>query len=98
MAKTYATEVLWRVVNHAVQINGGNGYMSEYPFERFLRDARIKLIEFVDLESSQVYLAIRSGNFQVVDVGLLQHNLGDPTLFEILSELAPDLLPQRSPG
>ena len=35
MAKTYASEVLWRVVNHAVQINGGNGYMSEYPFERF---------------------------------------------------------------
>jgi acyl-CoA dehydrogenase family protein 9 len=44
MSKIFASEVLWRVVNHAVQINGGNGYMSEYPFERFLRDARINLI------------------------------------------------------
>ncbi|TDI31677.1 MAG: acyl-CoA dehydrogenase [Acidobacteria bacterium] len=44
MSKTFAGEVLWRVVNHAVQINGGNGYMSEYPYERFLRDARINMI------------------------------------------------------
>ncbi len=44
MSKIFASEVLWRVANHAVQINGGNGYMSEYPFERFLRDARINLI------------------------------------------------------
>ena len=44
MCKVFASEALWRTVNHAVQINGGNGYMSEYPFERYLRDARINLI------------------------------------------------------
>ena len=66
----------------------------------FLRQciARINLIEFVDVDSSRVYLAIRSGNFQVTDASLLQQNLCDESLSEILSELAPDLLPGRAPG
>lgn len=41
LCKIHASEAMWRVVNHAVQINGGFGYMREYPFERSLRDARI---------------------------------------------------------
>ncbi|MFQ5766507.1 MAG: acyl-CoA dehydrogenase family protein [Acidobacteriota bacterium] len=44
ICKIFASEVLWRVANDAVQINGGNGYMSEYPYERVLRDSRINLI------------------------------------------------------
>jgi len=60
----------------------------------FLRQciARIKLIEFVDIDSNQVFLSIRSGSFNVADATLLQQNLGDEILSEILSELAPDLL------
>ena len=58
MAKTFATEVLWRVVNHAVQINGGNGYMSEYPFERFLRDARINTIFEGTNEIMRLYICM----------------------------------------
>ncbi len=44
ICKVFSSEALWRVVNHAVQVNGGNGYMKEYPYERFLRDARINMI------------------------------------------------------
>ncbi len=44
ICKIFASEALWRVVNNAVQINGGDGYMKEYPYERFLRDARINMI------------------------------------------------------
>lgn len=44
LCKIQASEALWRTVNHAVQINGGFGYMREYPFERALRDARINPI------------------------------------------------------
>jgi acyl-CoA dehydrogenase family protein 9 len=44
LCKFYVTEVLWSVINDALQCAGGNGYMEEYPFERFLRDARINLI------------------------------------------------------
>jgi alkylation response protein AidB-like acyl-CoA dehydrogenase len=29
------------VVNEAVQIHGGYGYMKEYPVERYFRDARV---------------------------------------------------------
>jgi acyl-CoA dehydrogenase family protein 9 len=44
LCKFYITEVQWKVINDALQIAGGNGYMEEYPFERFLRDSRINLI------------------------------------------------------
>ncbi|MFQ5700375.1 MAG: acyl-CoA dehydrogenase family protein, partial [Acidobacteriota bacterium] len=44
LCKILASEAMWRTVNHAVQINGGAGYMREYPFERALRDARINPI------------------------------------------------------
>jgi alkylation response protein AidB-like acyl-CoA dehydrogenase len=44
MTKLYCSEALGKCVDHAVQIHGGMGYMSEYPIERFYRDARITRI------------------------------------------------------
>ncbi|WP_156289705.1 acyl-CoA dehydrogenase family protein [Oceanobacillus salinisoli] len=44
MAKAYATEMVCRVTDEAVQIHGGNGYMMEYPVQRYWRDARIQPI------------------------------------------------------
>lgn len=41
MAKLYASEVCNKVAYKAVQIFGGYGYISEYPVERYFRDARI---------------------------------------------------------
>ena len=41
MAKLYCSEVMGRVVNHAVQIFGGYGLMKDYPVERFYRDHKI---------------------------------------------------------
>lgn len=42
--KVFATEAHWRTCNHGVQIAGGIAYVEEYPYERFLRDARINMI------------------------------------------------------
>ncbi|MEW6661780.1 MAG: acyl-CoA dehydrogenase family protein [Bacillota bacterium] len=44
MVKLFASEVLNRVADKAVQIHGGMGYMKDYPVERFYRDARITRI------------------------------------------------------
>lgn len=40
-AKLFASEMARRVVNKAVQIHGGYGYMKEFPVERYYRDQRI---------------------------------------------------------
>ncbi|WP_110926873.1 acyl-CoA dehydrogenase family protein [Bacillus massiliglaciei] len=42
--KIYCSEVLGRIVDEAVQIHGGCGYMQEYEVERLYRDARISRI------------------------------------------------------
>ncbi len=44
MAKLYASEMLGRVTDRAVQIYGGMGLMSDLPIERFWRDARVERI------------------------------------------------------
>ena len=44
MAKLYASEVALEVANEAVQIHGGNGYVSEYHVERMMRDSKITQI------------------------------------------------------
>ncbi|MBN9738198.1 MULTISPECIES: acyl-CoA dehydrogenase family protein [unclassified Pseudonocardia] len=40
-AKYFASEMVGRVADRAVQIHGGAGYMSDTPVERFYRDARL---------------------------------------------------------
>lgn len=41
MAKLFASEVAMRATYEAIQIFGGNGYSSEYPVERYWRDAKL---------------------------------------------------------
>lgn len=43
-AKLYASEMLGRVTDAAIQIHGGMGLMNDYPLERFWRDARVERI------------------------------------------------------
>ena len=40
-AKLFASEVSSRVTNHAIQIHGGYGYVTDFPVERYLRDAKL---------------------------------------------------------
>ena len=40
-AKLFASEVSSRATNAAIQIHGGYGYTTDYPVERFLRDAKL---------------------------------------------------------
>lgn len=43
-AKLFHTEMQWEVVDAALQLHGGAGYMNEYPIARLWRDARVQRI------------------------------------------------------
>ncbi|MFC3051742.1 acyl-CoA dehydrogenase family protein [Kordiimonas pumila] len=44
MAKRFATDTGFDVVNAALQLHGGYGYLSDYPIEKLLRDLRVHQI------------------------------------------------------
>jgi alkylation response protein AidB-like acyl-CoA dehydrogenase len=44
MAKMFASERAVEVTDEAIQVFGGSGYVSDYPVERYFRDARITKI------------------------------------------------------
>jgi len=61
LAKLYAGEVSRRVVNEAVQIHGGYGFMDEYPVSRMYRDQKINEIGEGTNEVQRVVLARMMG-------------------------------------
>ncbi|MDB9786567.1 acyl-CoA dehydrogenase family protein [Bacteriovoracaceae bacterium] len=44
ISKVMSTESLWNTIDESLQISGGNGFMREFPYERYLRDSRINRI------------------------------------------------------
>lgn len=44
MAKKFATDKCFDIVNDSLQMHGGYGYLRDYPIERFLRDLRVHQI------------------------------------------------------
>lgn len=42
--KVFGSEMVFRAANEALQIAGGIGYSREFPYEQFVRDARINMI------------------------------------------------------
>ena len=44
LAKRFATDTCFSIVNDALQIHGGYGYLNDYPIERILRDLRVHQI------------------------------------------------------
>ncbi|MEM7020094.1 MAG: acyl-CoA dehydrogenase family protein, partial [Pseudomonadota bacterium] len=41
MAKLYTSEMAEKVCSEAIQIHGGYGYLSDFPVEKYYRDARV---------------------------------------------------------
>jgi alkylation response protein AidB-like acyl-CoA dehydrogenase len=41
MAKLFASEIAVRATNEALQIHGGNGFIKDYPVEKFYRDVKL---------------------------------------------------------
>lgn len=65
ISKVFASEALWRAVDEALQVAGGNGFMREYPYERVLRDCRINRIFEGTNEVLRLFIALSAMN----DVG-----------------------------
>ena len=42
--KVFSTEALWQGVYEVLQVHGGQGYFTDEPYERYMRDARINTI------------------------------------------------------
>lgn len=59
MAKRFATDFGFKVINEALQLHGGYGYIREYPLERLLRDARVHQILEGTNEIMRVIIARR---------------------------------------
>ncbi|OGS41006.1 MAG: acyl-CoA dehydrogenase [Euryarchaeota archaeon RBG_13_31_8] len=61
MAKLFASEIAMRTTVKAIQIYGGNGYMREYPLERYYRDIKLCTIGEGTSEVQRMVIARQLG-------------------------------------
>jgi alkylation response protein AidB-like acyl-CoA dehydrogenase len=57
IAKMWATETEWQIVDDCLQLHGGYGYINEYPIARIFRDSRIARIYGGSTEIMKVIIA-----------------------------------------
>ena len=57
MAKLFASEMAERVCSGAIQIHGGYGYLSDFPVEKYYRDARVLQIYEGTSEVQKIVIA-----------------------------------------
>ncbi|MEW6430884.1 MAG: acyl-CoA dehydrogenase family protein [Myxococcota bacterium] len=62
ITKVYGSEAMWRTIDEALQIAGGNGFMREFPYERALRDARINRIFEGTNDILRLFIALTAMN------------------------------------
>ncbi len=93
ISKVYATEALWRTIDEALQVAGGNGFMREFPYERMMRDCRINRIFEGTNEILRLFIALTAMNDVGSQLKEISASLGnvftDPIKgFGVLSEYA----------
>jgi len=59
MAKRFATDACFHIVDEALQLHGGYGYLKDFPLERYLRDLRVHRILEGTNEIMRVIIARR---------------------------------------
>jgi hypothetical protein len=86
--KVFGSEALGYVVDDAVQIHGGAGYIEEYPVERSYRDARI----------NRIFEGTNEINRMLIAGMLLKRTMkGTLPLFEVAQAVDEDLVAGRLP-
>jgi alkylation response protein AidB-like acyl-CoA dehydrogenase len=104
--KVFSTEMLWHGVNETLQVHGGQGYFSNEPYERMMRDARINLIGEGANEVLKAFIALVGmrdvgEGFKTTLAGLKRPGTFVPTLWRFGSErlvrlVKPPVVPVRS--
>lgn len=93
ISKVFATECLWRTIDESLQVAGGTGYMSEYPYEKVMRDCRINRIFEGTNDILRLFIALTAMNDVGAQLKEVAHSLGsvlqEPIKgFGVLSEYA----------
>ncbi|MGH9749621.1 MAG: acyl-CoA dehydrogenase family protein, partial [Candidatus Polarisedimenticolia bacterium] len=89
LCKIFSSENAWRVINDSVQIAGGNGFIKEYPYERYLRDCRINMIFEGTNEILRVFVALAGVQMLGEELKAVGRALKDPiSQIGVLSDFA----------
>ncbi len=62
ITKVFGSEAMFRTIDEALQIAGGNGFMREFPYERALRDSRINRIFEGTNDILRLFIALTAMN------------------------------------
>ncbi|KAK3101158.1 hypothetical protein FSP39_001403 [Pinctada imbricata] len=78
MVKIFSSEGCWECGNECLQVLGGLGYMKDYPYERYLRDARILMIFEGTNEILRMYVALTGMQHAGKELSAMLKNLRNP--------------------
>jgi acyl-CoA dehydrogenase family protein 9 len=96
IGKTMATDYLWINVNEALQIAGGIGYSREYPYEQWVRDARINPIFEGTNEIMRIFIALSGIQERGEYLKKMGKALSDPIKgFGLLTDFAVHYMKER---
>src|SRR5205807_8395612 len=101
--KVFSNEALWQSVYEVLQVHGGQGYFTDEPYERMMRDARINTIGEGANEVLKAFIALvgvrdTGMEFQATLAGLKSPSRFLPTAFKFAgARLARLARPARVP-
>jgi acyl-CoA dehydrogenase family protein 9 len=90
-AKVFASELVWRAADELVQLAGGRGFVKPWPYERYLRDARINRIFEGANEVLRLFVGLNGVQEPAVELKELAGALRNPIQnWVLVSEYAVD--------
>ncbi len=78
IAKVFASELIWRAADEMVQLAGGRGFVKPWPYERYLRDARINRIFEGANEILRLYVGLNGVQGPAAELQELEEALRRP--------------------
>jgi len=80
MVKIFSSEGAWHWGSECLQVLGGLGYMKDYPYERYLRDARILLIFEGTNEILRMFVGLNGLQYAGIELNQMVKKLRNPLM------------------